>query len=114
MSASYGFNIGPPDDAENEAVMRIGLSARKAALKAFKAIPLIVSVHAPECNAQQVVSYQWHGMLQLAAYSLALNQYTLNRVGMEWTESKLTGMDILLDQVGELSKQFLDNMEENH
>ena len=113
MKNDFDFRVGPPDDAENAAVMRIGLVTRKDALRTFKNIHAIVQEHAPDCNAKEGVGYQWQGMISLAAFSLALTQCMLTDIGWEWKNGEKAELDTLLDQVKDISQKFIDSIKEN-
>lgn len=112
MSDSFNFKVGPPDDAENAAIMRLGLSARKDAARAFKRITNIVVEHAPDCTAKEGLGYQAQGMISLAAYSLALTQFMLTEIGLKWNEGEEPTITVLAKQVEGLAEKFLERMNE--
>ena len=109
MTDSFEFKVGPPDDAANLTVMKIGIQARKNALKGFRSMQQIITDTKPECTPTEGVGYTWQGMLSQAAYTVALTHLMLEKSGM-----KLKGMDpdveTLIGQVQGVTEAFIDSM----
>lgn len=111
LSDSSQWRVGEPDDAENAAVMRIGIAARKSALKSFKEIPPIVKDYNPETDAVQLVAYQLQGMVQQAAYCAVLAQTLVDDLGMEWPidhpkAKEMPTLERVLFEVGIIANLF--------
>ena len=86
MSDSFEWRVGEPDDADDAALMRIGIAARRTALKSFKEIQPIVREHKVASDATELVAYQLQGMVQQAAYCAVLCQALLDDMGLEWKQ----------------------------
>lgn len=110
MGYTPEFNVGPPDDAENVAVMRLGINTRKKAMENFKSINSIVKKHDPECSAKEAIGYQWQGMISLAAYSVAITQLMLLDTGWKWDKDQPPTIGLLSDQVEDLAQKFFDSV----
>ena len=111
---NYDFAVGPADDAEDVVVMRIGLDSRKRALQAFKGISDIITKYGAECSTKESISQQWHGMISLAAYSLAITQSMLVQVGWHTTEGLKAedSLDFLSSSTKQIAQKFIDSMKQ--
>ena len=107
MSDSLNFRVGPADDAESPCIMKIGIQARKDALRTFKKITEIVQKYEPECTAKNGIGHQWQGMMSLAAYSLAMTHAMLTSTGWEWKEGEASTLEDLSAQAHQLAALFL-------
>ena len=109
MTDSFEFKVGPPDDAENLTVMKIGIQARKTALKGFRSMQQIITETKPECTPAEGVGYTWQGMLSQAAYTVALTHLMLVKAGMK-TQGMDPDVETLINQVQGVTQAFIDSM----
>lgn len=90
-------------------MMKVGLTAKKNAVKHYKAIAPIVLDCNPLAKPTAVLDYQWQGMIALAAYAITLTDHLFSKMGWVWTieEEKVPhSIDVLFDQVRELCELF--------
>ena len=114
MSDNFGFKVGPPDDASSPTMMKVGLTAKKNAVKHYKAIAPIVLDLDPQARPSKVLDFQWQGMISLAAYAITLTDHLFSRMDWTWTikgESVPHNMDVLFSQVRELCDLFKEDID---
>jgi len=109
LNDSFEFKVGPPDDAENLTVMKIGLQARRNALAGFKKVQSTILETNPECSAQEGVGYTWQGMLSQAAYTIVLTHMMLVKAGWKF-EGKEPDLEKLFSQVQRVTTEFAKNL----
>ena len=112
MNEPFEFEVGPPDDAADEALMRIGIASRKAALKSYQKLNSIVQDFGSEFGERKKTAYCWQGMISLAAYSVLLTRLMLKDRDINWQEEGVPTLPYLTNQVEDIATKFLARIED--
>ena len=109
MTDSFDFQVGPADDAENFTVMSIGLQAKKNAISGFKKLQDAIIKSDPNCSTKQGIGYTWQGMMQQAAYTLAMTHQMLVTSGFRFKGQDYT-TEQLYDHLQKVTDKFIDSI----
>lgn len=94
-------------------MMKVGLAAKKNAVKHYRAIAPIVLDLEPSARPSKVLDFQWQGMISLAAYAITLTDHLFSKMNWTWTiegETVPHDMNVVFDQVRELCELFKQDM----
>ena len=109
----YGFKVGPPDDAGSETMMRVGLAAKKSAVKYYKSIGETALKCDPSIKPKKLLEAQWQGMVAISAYAITITDQIFTELGWLWDidgEQIPHSTELLIDQVRELTERFKENI----
>ena len=109
------FKVGAPDDAEDPVIMRTGILADNLVKKCARKTTQIARKHGPEnMTAARGVQYQWHALVSLAAYAIAMLNWLLTSSKWRWGDGEAHTIEVLFRQVEDLARKFYDGISKHH